>query len=358
MLEILHLNTTEGKLSYKKWIANLGISEPYFLLDYFEVFSGGLENLICFLYTTHYSKSFILMPGYLKPITIANEKTTFFDFITPYGYTGPIITSEIQESEMIDFWKAVDEWHKKNNVVAEFVRFDLFKNKTGYSGNVVPTMLNIKGQIINEETQWTSFDAKVRKNVNKAKREGLCSKIYHLDIEDINISEFYEIYIKTMERTEAKESFFYTLEQFNFFIKNNNERVAICTIYFEEIPISSELLLVSDNSIYSFLGGTDENYFDKRPNDFLKVAATDWARTAGKENYILGGGYGFEDGIFKYKKAFFPNDAVSYCTGRKILNQEKYDYFVEKASEFRLSTGLEKLDVNDGAFFPLYNKIN
>lgn len=358
MLNILKLNMVEGIEAYKSLLSSLDISQPYCLPEYFDVFCGGFENLISFSFKSDSSESIIAMPGYLKPIMIGGEVTDFFDFITPYGYTGPFFSSNIKPSDIEEFWKAVDQWYKGNNVVTEFVRFNLSGNQEYYSGMVFPTMLNIKGQIIDEVEQWTSFDAKVRKNVNRAKRENLSSKVYYRNIEDDKISEFYDIYIQTMKRTEAKENFFYTLEQFKKFIESNKEYVAICTVYFEEVPVSSELLLVSNDAIYSFLGGTDDNYFDKRPNDFLKVEALNWARTEGKKYYVLGGGYGFEDGIFKYKKAFFPNDVVPYYTGRKILNETLYDTLVEKASQFRVSVGLEKLDSSDSSFFPLYNKLN
>jgi hypothetical protein len=356
MLNILKLNSLEGIEEYRTLLSSLNNSQPYCLLEYFDVFCGGFENLICFSFRSDNSESKILMTGYLKPITIGEERTDSFDFITPYGYTGPFFSSNTKQSDINEFWKTIDNWYQKNNVVTEFIRFNLSGNQEHYSGTVFPTMLNIKGQIIDEETQWSSFDAKVRKNVNKAKRENLYSEVYYGIIEDEKVSEFYDIYIKTMKRTDANESFFYTLEQFKIFIKYNPKHTAICTVYFDGTAISSELILVSDDTIYSFLGGTEENYFDKRPNDFLKIETLNWARKHNKKHYVLGGGYGFEDGIFKYKKAFFPNDVVPYYTGRKIINQDVYDDLVQNASRLRIVSGLEKLDVTDSSFFPLYNK--
>jgi hypothetical protein len=217
---------------------------------------------------------------------------------------------------------------------------------------------NIKGNIIDEEDQWTAFNRKVRKNVNKAKRENLTSTVYFLDISDLKIAEFHDIYIQTMKRRDTNESFLYSFQEFKRFINKNEKHSAICTIYFKDIPISSELILISEDSIYSFLGGTDENYFDKRPNDFLKFEALNWARAQGKKYYILGGGYSLEDGIFQYKKGFFPNDVVDFYTGRKILNKKVYDQLVTKAFNFKLSEGMYKLDIEDNTFFPLYRKID
>ncbi|MCY1227034.1 hypothetical protein D3C87_142210 [compost metagenome] len=358
MLNVYKLDNKENCKEYKTLLSIFDAVEPYFLPQYINIFSGGFDNLIYFQFTSDETGAIIIMPGYLKPIAIGGEKTSYFDFITPYGYTGPLFTSNTVASDIIEFWKSIDQWYADNNVVTEFIRFNLSGNEAHYSGQVFPTMLNIKGRIIDEESQWTAFDHKVRKNVNKAKREELSSRIYFGKIQDNEILEFHNIYMQTMKRTNANESFSYSFVQFKFFINDNSKNAAICTVYLDQIPVSSELLLISKDSIFSFLGGTDENYFDKRPNDFLKVEALNWARGQQKKYYVLGGGYGFEDGIFKYKKSFFPNDAVNYYTGRKVVDENAYSQLLEKANNFRTLKGLEKLEHSDTSFFPLYNKLN
>ncbi|CAL2090804.1 GNAT family N-acetyltransferase [Tenacibaculum sp. 190524A05c] len=358
MLDIYKLDTQEGIEKYNSLLANFDIIEPYFLIDAIDVFGEGYENLMFFLYENTQTGAFIFMPGYLKPVIIRDEETPYFDFTTPYGYTGPYFSKEVVEIDIIEFWNNVDTWYRNNNVVCEFIRFNLSNNHLHYSGICKKTMLNIKGKILDEETQWSSFDRKVRKNVNKAKREGLYSHIYYENVKDENIVEFFEIYRSTMVRTKAKESFFYSIEKFKKFIKENPLNCAVCTVYFEGTPISSELVLISKDSIYSFLGGTNEKYFDKRPNDFLKVELIHWARNNNIQFYILGGGYGFEDGIFKYKKAFFPNDIVNYYTGRKIIDKSVYSGLLEKTNAYRVSKGLLELDIKDESFFPLYKKMN
>jgi lipid II:glycine glycyltransferase (peptidoglycan interpeptide bridge formation enzyme) len=356
MLIIDKLNQKEGIKNYKSLLFDLEISEPYYLIDYIDVFSEGLKNLVCFSYFNKEVNSKVIMLGYLNPIIIGEEKTQFFDIITPYGYSGPISSTNASATDIIEFWKNVDNWYLENNVVSEFIRFNLSNNHLNYSGDVFPTMLNVKGEIIDEELQWKSFDRKVRKNVNKARRENLKSYIYFLNIEDDKIYEFFNIYIQTMVRTKAVKKFHYSFNDFKRFINANGQYCGICTVYFYGNPIASELVLISEDSIYSFLGGTDVKYFDKRPNDFLKVELINWARNQNLKYYVLGGGYGFEDGIFKYKKSFFPNDVVNYYTGRKILNYDIYNKLVKKSNAYRNCSSKEELDIDDVSFFPLYNK--
>ncbi len=352
MLKILDLNKGDDIKIYQKIVNTSDFHSAYNRLEYFDVFCGGRDNLICFFYED--DNEIILLPGYLKLIKIYDTLKENLDFSTPYGYTGPFFSKNTGENTLLNFWKIATKWLLDNNVVSEFIRFNLFNNTIGYNGIIHDTMLNIKGRIISEDEQWRAFDAKVRKNVKRAQREELTSSVYYKIIEQVHLDEFYSIYIDTMKRTNAKEFFFYKLESFKYFILNNLELCAICTIYDKGNPISTELLLISDNSVFSFLGGTLAEAFEKRPNDYLKFEVINWARSQGFENYVLGGGYGYEDGIFKYKKAFFPNDVVKYVTGRKIVDQEKYLHLIDEVNAQKSEE--EYLDVNDNSFFPLYNK--
>lgn len=352
MLKILELNKEDDIDIYQKIVNLSDFQSAYNRLEYFDVFCGGSDNLICFFY--EYDDEIILLPGYLKQIKIYDSFKEAYDFSTPYGYTGPFFSANTNKDTLMNFWKVTTKWLLDNNVVSEFIRFNLFNNTFGYNGVIHDTMLNIKGHIIHEDDQWKAFDAKVRKNVKRAQREELKYSIYYQEIEQIYINEFYSIYIDTMKRTNAKEFFFYTLESFNHFILNNLELCAICTIYDNNKPISTELLLISNNSVFSFLGGTLAESFEKRPNDFLKFEVINWARSNGFNYYVLGGGYGYEDGIFKYKKAFFPNDVIEYVTGRKIVNEKLYKEYVDEVNAMRLES--EQLDYNQESFFPLYNK--
>lgn len=357
MLDVLQLSSIEDVEKYKLLLSSLEDTMPHLLPEYFEVFGGGLENLICFSFNSDLTNARILMPGYLNPIKIVENETGYFDFITPYGYTGPLVSKNTSDIEIENFWEKVDEWYLNNHVVSEFIRFNLFGNERKYSGTIVSTMLNIRGAIVDRENQWLSFEHKVRKNVKKAQKEKLSSRIFYKDeISTKVIHDFHDIYIHTMKRTNAHEKFFFSFNDFEYFIINNPERTVICNIYCNDEIISSELVLVSDDSIYSFLGGTDEKYFNKRPNDFLKFEMINWARNFNKNYYVLGGGYGYEDGIFKYKKSFFPNDIVKYYTGRKVINREIYNELFVLNNKKRIEMGLEILNIDDTSFFPIYNK--
>src|SRR5690606_16259956 len=155
------------------------------------------------------------------------------------------------------------------------------------------------------------------------------SVIYHNNITKEIIIQFHEIYTGTMERNNASQQYFYGLEYFINLITNNPSNCAIIIIYKDGIPISTELLLFSGTTIYSFLGGTVLDYFYARPNDFLKIEVLKWARKKGYAYYFLGGGRKNNDGLYHYKKDFFPLDEdLIFYTGRKIIDEVSYRNFV------------------------------
>lgn len=359
MIFTQHNFSEEGAVElYKTFLRRTHKKMPHFSTEYLNSFCSGLETGCFFALEDSVGDSFVVMPGYLRSISLGAVDTMYRDFISPYGYYGPFTSKNAGEAEVKLFWSELDNWYKQNDIISEFIRFGLEENYLFYTGELVPTLSNIKGQIIDEEQQWTNYEHKVRKNVKKAQREGLTCKVCYRDVPGDVIDSFYGIYIHTMERTNAAAHFFYPQDQFTKFIRNNPELSAIATVYDGEKPVAAELLLVSDNCTYSFLGGTLSEYFDKRPNDLLKYEVTNWARKEGIRYFVLGGGYGADDGIYKYKKSFFPEDSVTYYTGRKIINEAAYKELVDICNTTRRANNLGKLSLNDKSFFPLYRKLN
>ena len=59
------------------------------------------------------------------------------------------------------------------------------------------------------------------------------------------------------------------------------------------------------------------------------MAIIKWAKAKGLKRFILGGGYGEDDGIFKYKKSFSPNGIHKFYIGKKIFDRDKYDELIK-----------------------------
>jgi lipid II:glycine glycyltransferase (peptidoglycan interpeptide bridge formation enzyme) len=351
-LHLLDLTVSGDVDSYKEAFEGFQDDNPYYKLDFINTFSSGLINCKAFILKDINQTPLVLMPFYYKPIEGLIENDIYYDVKSTYGYSGPLFDKKTNIDIIESFWKLVDDWYLNNNVVSEFIRFGLNGNYSGYSGNLKKTLHNIKGNLTEELEIIENYDRKVRKNIKKAQREEIIVDVYHHDISTEIIDVFYEIYLETMQRKNAKGKFYFSKDKVLEFIDKHPRNSAIAIAYHKDTPVASELILCSKSEIYSFIGGTKSKYFDKRPNDLLKHEIILWANKKGFKNFILGGGYGSDDGIFKYKKAFFPNGVVSYVTGRKIINKEIYKSLI--MSKLGTDNSIDPM----ADYFPQYHSMN
>lgn len=279
----------------------------------------------------------------IKDLRFKLEDNECFDIITPYGYGG--FWTQGKYNDEIE--NAFVEYCKNESYVSEFVRFHILSdNYRYYSGDVSSLTQNV---VINLELPLDEILAnseyKIRKNLKRATKSELSIELDHLGT---RIDDFLNIYYKTMERNNANEAFYFKKEFFEKINMMIGNFVYFYVIKDNEV-ISTELILYDERSCYSFLGGTLEESFQFRPNEFLKFEVIQWAQNKGIESFILGGGYGSNDGIFKYKRSFAPNSVYDFFVGRRIFDSVKYDELLK----------LRGIDIsNDGinSYFPAYRR--
>lgn len=247
------------------------------------------------------------------------EEGKYFDIITPYGYGG--------------FWGNVTNWDKlnkeynsycvSNGFISEFVRFELFTDYfTHYDGIVETRTHNVVRTLnLSLDEMWMDFKQKVRKNVNKAKSYNLSCIIEN---NDDHLDDFLRIYYSTMDRTGAEGKYYFSRGFFED-ISLMKDNIMFFYVLYEGKIISTELVIYGSDNFYSYLGGTDRDYFDVRPNDYLKYEIIKWAKDKGLKNFVLGGGYGKDDGIYQYKLCFAPHGECDFYIGKKIVDEAKYN---------------------------------
>ena len=226
--------------------------------------------------------------------------------------------------------------------ICEFVRFELFSDYYAhYAGEITTRTHNVVRSLdLPLEEIWMDFKAKVRKNVKRANSHNLS-----IIIEPTGeyLKDFLRIYYSTMDRTDAENEFYFS-EHFFRDLNEMRDNVMYFHTVHEGRIISTELVIYGAENAYSYLGGTEREYFDLRPNDFLKYEIIRWAVEKGLKNFVLGGGYGTDDGIFQYKQALAPKGIVEYYIGRRIFDRELYDRLVSLRGDAELNE----------QFFPLY----
>lgn len=247
------------------------------------------------------------------------EKGTYYDLITPYGYGG--FWGDVSDFETLN--REYNEYCQNNHYVCEFVRFELFSDYHSHFDGAVETRTHnvVRSLDMPIDDIWMDFKQKVRKNVKRAIKNNL-----QIIIENTGeyLDDFLAIYYGTMERSNAEQEYYFSKEFFET-LNGMRDNIMYFHVVHEERIVSTELVIYGVENVYSYLGGTNREYFDLRPNDFLKFEIIKWAKEKGLKNFVLGGGYGSDDGIFQYKASLAPNGVKDFYIGRKILDTAAYD---------------------------------
>ena len=353
-LELHNISNEQDKEKYNGILEGFPSSNVFYSLQYC---NHNSDSVLSYFVLIKNGQIKILTPVTFNKInTPTIDNNSFYDVSTPYGYSGPLFNNTTDQ-DIIAFWKKVDKWYIKNNVVTEFIRFNLENNYKHYSGHLIPSLSNIKGEISDFDTLWVSFKQKVRNNYRKAEKSLLTCQLNSGIISQEILNSFYHIYIKTMTRNTASKNYFYKKDYFENLVKYHPDKILIAIVYKELAPVSSEFIIINNGTLYSYLGGTLSEYFETRPNDFLKIEIMKWAIKNNKKHYVLGGGRKDFDGLYKYKKSFFPKDNdVIFYTGRKIINESFY-YNLLKDIEIEY-TDTNSLLLDSKNYFPKYNEVN
>ena len=295
---------------------------------YVQLFARPVDRVLCA--AAEDADGGVLYPFVLRPL--AAEPWTereCWDLTTPYGYGGPFAWGELR-TRADEYWRRLEQWLAEAGVVTSFARLSLFPEQLlPFRGEVVDRMPNVvRGLDLDETTIWRDYAHKVRKNVNRARELGLSVEV---DPTGERLDEFVEVYASTMARRNAADAYRFSRAFFERIVSGLAGSFAFFHALDRDRVVSTELVLVSADHIYSFLGGTVEDAFASRPNDLLKHEIITWARASGKRAFVLGGGYGGEDGIYRYKLGFAPSGRVRFAVGRcehdpelaRVLEQER-----------------------------------
>ena len=322
-IEMIKVLNVDKKNEWDKSVKAIPSYDVFYLSDYLDAFQAigaGEPLLVIYSNGTDYAVNAI----FKRDISVDKhfngkiENNKYFDIITPYGY-GWFIGVVTDKTKLMQEWQ---NFCRDNGFISEFVRFNLFTDYKDYYPGTVETNTHNVVRTLQEplESIWTDFKPKVRKNVKRANANGL--QIV-LDNEGSRLDDFLRIYYGTMERTKANNEFFFPKSFFET-LMHMKDNVMFFHVMYEEKVISTELVIYGAENCYSYLGGTDSEYFELRPNDFLKYEIIKWAKEKGLQNFVLGGGYGTDDGIFQYKASFAPHGIKEYYIGKSIFNENSY----------------------------------
>jgi Acetyltransferase (GNAT) domain len=191
---------------------------------------------------------------------------------------------------------------------------------------------------IREGHQWT---------IKKCKKLGFVPRM-------VSLREFIErvmeIYWETMDRVQAKDSYYFGRDYFAklgempgqvhcWVVESEGQQAAAC-IFFE-----------CGGIVQAHLGGTKSEFLKKSPFHLLLYAAAGWAKSRGNRYLHIGGGVGgSNDRLLQFKRGFsqllFP-----FSTLRLITDEGKYRELTTRRAQ---AADVSVDDFSCGDFFPAY----
>lgn len=317
--------------------------------DYVSLFAGSDDRAMCAVLDSVQGKvMFPFLLRSLRSLDWFSGPDDVYDIAGPYGYGGAYaIGSPIPTL----FWHEFEQWALHNKIVSVFTRLSLFPDQLiPFTGTVEVKSQNVVRYLdLDPDAMWMAYDHKVRKNVKRAQQNGLRVEI---DLTGERLADFLSIYYATMDRNNAAKQYYFEETFFRKIIDQLTTQCAFFHVWDDSRIVSSELVLLSHNDIYSFLGGTYPDAYPARPNDLLKHAIIEWGQAQGKRAFVLGGGYEDNDGIFRYKKSFAPNGVVPFKVGKHIYDLHLYEELIKQHQNWEAARHREWTPSLN--FFPAY----
>lgn len=342
MLEIITINN-------KRWneiVTSFKDYDVYYLSGYVKGFMihGDGEPLL-FYYTDKNIKAInvVMKRDISNDIHFSDlEKNKYYDLTTPYGYGGWIIEGE---GALDNLNKEYSAWCKDNSIVSEVIRFHpLLQNQIRVNDiyEIMDLSKTITIDLTDKDEIWNNFSSKNRNVIRKAIKndvvieKGLSKELF---------TEFKNIYNQTMQRDDADNYYYFKDEFYDSLLNDLSDNTDIYYALYDNKIIASSIILKCNGRLSYHLSGSLKEYSSLAASNLLLCRVAEWGSENGYKSFHLGGGVGSkEDSLYAFKKAFYKGEGHQYSIGKKIFDQETYDYLV-------LIRNKEEMRNN---FFPLY----
>jgi Acetyltransferase (GNAT) domain len=283
-------------------------------------------------------------------------KPEIFDIVSPYGYTGVLLSDEAEASpEFVN--SAMNELKqtlKVRGICSAFLRLHPIIN-SNFEEICETNNLTISGKTISidltlsELEIWSDTKADRRNKINKCKRHGLTARMVPFNE---YIREFVDIYEETMARVDARKLYLeFGYDYCKQFQQLLGDYLYLCIVEFEDKVASTGLYSEYGGIIQALFGGTRDEFFKLSPSSLETDYVRFWAKERGNKLLHLGGGLGgTKNSLYDFKSSFSKLHH-NLITMRLIIDEEKYNYLVNtRANNLNISP-TKLLDSN---FFPAY----
>ena len=161
---------------------------------------------------------------------------------------------------------------------------------------------------------------------------------------------FIEIYIETMNRVNATNSYYFTRDYFEKLVQVLGDRITICIVEIDDEVVAASLITEVSGIVQYHLGGTKTSYLPQSPTTIMFDCIIRWAKERNNHYLNLGGGLGgHHDSLYHFKSGF--SDRVkSFMTIEAIVDRHIYDRLTHVRAE---TIGMTPLEIQSTAFFQI-----
>lgn len=329
-------------ISKEEWMKNLesnGFYDFYHTYDYHHISKKEGEDPVLLTYSD--GEGTISLPLLLRDI----PNTKFKDATSVYGYAGPLSSEGISESLISGFTDSLEDYFKTEQIITVFSRLNPYISEQERVLKDVGVVKDI-GLVVNidltldPDVQRSQYRRDTRSRVNKARR--LCT-VRKAETQK-EIEEFIDIYIETMQKLNADESYFFDKSYFFDFLKCEGFLTDILLAIDSETDLvaAGSMFVKTKNIVQYHLSGTRSKFMKIAPARLLLDEMRLKATEEGYRYFNLGGGYkSQEDALFNFKSSF-SNDHKPFKVWNYISDVEEYERLCKN------------IDSKTTGFFPLY----
>ena len=263
----------------------------------------------------------------IRPVDAQWAGAGYFDIETPYGYGGPVSTTE-DKAFLLQATNAFSDYCKEQKIISEFVRFHpLLRNyrfvPAGGRMKVIPLRdyLTVNLQQSKEELEM-KYLPKNRTVLRKAEKEGV-----HV-IEDkatTQFDTFKNIYLSKMSELGATSTYFFSEPYFRELRKLIQRHGRLLIAIGPQGVEGGAVFLYMGNWAHYFLAAVTNEGRKHGAGNLLLHEGINWARTQGATLMHIGGGVTADpkDPLLLFKQCF-TSDQVPFHIGKSIHNEEVY----------------------------------
>lgn len=282
----------------------------------------------------------------LRPVPAKNAGVAYFDTITPYGFSGPLVLrcDPGKKEELVAlFDNEFQQYCEKHNIVAEYIRFNPWlKNKRDFNTiyKIEDNGCTVAIDLTVEDFFMDEFSSNARKQVRRAWKNNV---EIEYDYTGSSIKEFHRLYKLMAKKNNVDEYYLFTEKFLMNSFKALKGKQFIISAKHEGKYISTALFIHQGDYLHYHLAASDPEYFHLAGNSLLIYEGCRWGTENGKKELHLGGG---SENLCRFKSGFTKGETLEFKVGTKVRNEEVYNGLVEDKKT--------KSEIKDEGYFPLY----